>query len=227
MRIQVLSSFLLLSILLSCENDPEFVEPDSGLDYFPITEGTYVIYDVDSIVYNDFTRDTDRYFYQVKEEIGLALSSDNHRELLRYYRNSDSSEWVLRKRYAIFRDSREARRLEENNLITNLVFPLIPGQQWNGNKYNSLNEESFKLLSLSEKDTFNSFVIENLAHVEHYNSENLIEKRSAEEKFAKGIGLVYHFKEYIFTRTDGINTQNDVDSGLTYTIRLNQFHIPD
>ena len=45
-------SCLLLSI--SCKNETETLNADYGYNYFPFDSGTYVIYRVDSTLYNDF-----------------------------------------------------------------------------------------------------------------------------------------------------------------------------
>jgi len=67
MRNLILSSLFLTSILVSCNEDPAFVEPDAGYDHYPLNQGAYIIYDVDSIVYNDFTGNTEEYNYQIKK----------------------------------------------------------------------------------------------------------------------------------------------------------------
>jgi len=89
MRILSLISIFIGLSLQSCREDPAFIEPDLGYDYLPLVSGAYIIYDVDSIVYNDFTRDTDRYSYQIKEEVGEFIegnANEENYELLRYYR---------------------------------------------------------------------------------------------------------------------------------------------
>jgi hypothetical protein len=167
---------------------------------------------------------------RLKKELGEQLPENQEGsvrfELLRYYRADEQSEWVLTKRYAVYKDQTELHRIEENIRYLSLSFPIIEGREWNGNKYSQLDEESFELVNHNVSETINNLAFDSLATVEQYSSENLIEKKSAAEKFVKGIGLVYRFREYIFTRTDGINTQNDVDSGLTYRMEINSYLSP-
>ena len=61
---------LVLAVLVSCKKKTEPIEPmDVGKDYYPLTLGKYVVYDVDSIIYDEFTFDSTHYKYRIKEKI--------------------------------------------------------------------------------------------------------------------------------------------------------------
>lgn len=72
----------------------------------------------------------------------------------------------------------------------------------------------------------NDLSLDSVIVVEQDSNINLIQRDVAFDKYAKGIGLIYRFREFIFTRTDGINTENDVDSGLTYKMVIRDYHTP-
>lgn len=229
MTLKALISICLVIFLFSCREDPPFNEPNFGYDFFPIQEGAYVIYEIDSIVYNDFTRDTDKYHYFLKEEIGKPLNqteTELHFELLRYTRGSNSEEWVLQERFSIARDRYEGHRTERNKKYTQLIFPVNEGQRWDGNQYNDFKERSYEISAINDISDYNGIPTSSILEVSQDSNINLIERDVAHDKYAKGIGLVYRFREYIFTRTDGINLENDVDSGLSYTMDLVDFHRP-
>ena len=83
-------------ILFSCKKDDTVV--DLGYNYFPESVGTFVIYDVDSFVYNDFTHTIDTFTFQVKEIIESVYKDNANRNTLRlerYYRGDASQDWLL------------------------------------------------------------------------------------------------------------------------------------
>jgi len=64
--------FVLACIAIaSCKKDETV--PDLGYGYYPAAIGTYVVYDVDSFVYNDFTHKIDTFQFQVKEIIDSSF----------------------------------------------------------------------------------------------------------------------------------------------------------
>ncbi len=160
---RTLISICLVIFLFSCEEDPAFEESVFGYDFFPIEEGAYLIYEVDSIVYNGFTRDTDTYHYFLKEEIGSPLNQTDtelHFELLRYTKAKESDEWSLQERFSIARDRYEGRRTERNKKYTQLIFPVVEGQQWNGNQYNELGERNYEISAIKEVNEYNGLEIQ-------------------------------------------------------------------
>src|SRR4030067_3558016 len=76
---------LITVLIISCKKDVS-VNPDLGYEYFPATVGKYVVYDVDSIVYNDFTGTTDTFKYQIKETIESIFLDNSNRQTLRIER---------------------------------------------------------------------------------------------------------------------------------------------
>lgn len=131
--------FLLLSLsllLLNCQKETETF-PDFELSYFPTDSGHYVIYQVDSIYYNDFDRTVDTVSLLIKEEIGGAETDNRnqaYQRLNRYYQR-DSSPWQLAEVWAIQIEGSFAYRIENNQRYINLSFPLQLGRSWDGIPY--------------------------------------------------------------------------------------------
>src|ERR1043165_19624 len=112
---------LLFSAGLSCkkEKDPD---PDMGYNYFPDKPGKYVIYDVDSFYYNDFTGNIDTFKFQVKEKIHSVYTDLQSRPTLRierYIKNYSptvpysSMSWMLKDVWAANRTATTAEKVEE------------------------------------------------------------------------------------------------------------------
>ncbi|MGB0882991.1 MAG: hypothetical protein ACPGSO_08545, partial [Vicingaceae bacterium] len=61
--------FLAMIVIASCskKKEEDYVQPYLGHDYAGMEIGKYVIYDVDSFFYDDFTGTIDTSIYQLKE----------------------------------------------------------------------------------------------------------------------------------------------------------------
>ena len=77
---------LLLSLLpvflVSCKKENALPE-DMGYSYYPVNVGHWVIYDVDSISYNDFTGKIDSFKYQIRELVAGNFEDAEGRETQR------------------------------------------------------------------------------------------------------------------------------------------------
>ena len=49
---------------------------DLGKEYFPVEVGRFIEYDVDSLVYNNFTHDTDFVHLQFRDEITTSYTDN-------------------------------------------------------------------------------------------------------------------------------------------------------
>ncbi len=71
----------------SCKKDVETVpSPDMGYNYFPEDIGSYVIYEVDSIAYDDKSHAPDTTRYLLKEVIASSFIDNSGRPTLRIER---------------------------------------------------------------------------------------------------------------------------------------------
>jgi len=132
----------------------------------------------------------------------------------------------LLQKYKLYKTRQEAQRKEGNLDILILRFPLIEGARWNGNLNNNLDERTFNFSQSEQNLMVNDLSLDSVIVIEQDSNINLIQRDVAFDKYAKGIGLIYRYREFIFTRTDGINTENDVDSGLTYKMVIRDYHTP-
>lgn len=60
---------ILVFLAVSCKKETETVNVDLGYDYFPDDSGTFVVYKVDSTIYDDFTATVRKSTIYLKEVI--------------------------------------------------------------------------------------------------------------------------------------------------------------
>lgn len=231
-RISFYSACLLLCALSfsGCKKDEELPANDIGYGYFPTETGHWVIYEVDSTVYDDFEHDTDFYRYQVKELLESQFVDNEGRAAIRVerYRRDfnpavpyDSIPWHLSRVWSFTRTSARAEKQEENQRFIRLAFPVEQGKIWDGNAFNSIGQWNYKYKEVDRPFTIGTFALDSTVLVEQKNEINLISHRSYKERYAKNIGLVE--KNVIDVRDtafDVLPVMTRIYAGTVYNIRM-------
>jgi hypothetical protein len=124
----VATIFIVFAIFIfSCKKDKEVIVIDLGYNYFPDKKGTYVIYQVDSLFYNDFTSTIDTFQFQIKEKITENFNDLSNRvtqKIERFYRQNSTQDWLIKDVWFANRTSNTAEKVEENIRFVKIVFPL-------------------------------------------------------------------------------------------------------
>lgn len=202
-----------ICLVCACKKDKEVISVDLGYNYFPDKKGTYVIYQVDSLFYNDFTFTIDTFQFQIKEKITdnfEDLSKRPTQRIERFYRKNTSEEWLIKDVWFANRTSNTAEKVEENIRFVKIVFPLKKELSWNGNRYNNLGEQNYTLTKLNEAFQLGNLNFDSIIYINQEADSNLIEKKIAYEIYAKNVGLVYKKRLNI----------TDKDSVINYTLPL-------
>jgi len=212
------ASFFLIFIAVafiatSCKKDKEIVTVDLGYDYFPDTKGNFIIYDVDSLFYNDFTSTIDTFKFQIKEKITenfKDLSNRNTQRIERFYRKDSTKDWMIKDVWFSNKTTTTAEKVEENIRFVKIVFPLKKDNSWDGNRLNNLGTQAYTLIGLNETFQIGSLYFDSIIKISQVADSNLIEKKVAYEIYAKHVGLIYK-KSLNLT---------DKDSVINYTLPL-------
>ena len=137
----------------ACKKDSP-TTADFGYNYVPLQTGAYIIYDVDSIHFNDFTKTKDTFRFQLKEEIGLPFTdllgniSYEYKRYKRFYlANVDINTlpFALTDVWYVTKLQDRYERVEESFRYSRLKFPVSEGATWNGNAFNSEDEWNYSI----------------------------------------------------------------------------------
>ncbi len=205
--------------------------PDAGYSYFPDQPGTYVVYDVDSVVYDDFNNTVDTFRFQIKETIQSIYQDNSGRPTMRierYKRKYNKNiaynliPWVLVDVWAANRTNTAAEKVEENIRYTKLAFVVQKEKKWNGNAQNTLGPQDYEYTDVDVPLSIGGASFDSTLTVLQQDHENLIEKQYYAESYARNTGMIY--KKIIDVTSNTINSQYIMDritSGLIYTMIYN------
>lgn len=208
--IKLLFLFTIL-ITISCKKDSDF-NMDLGYDYIVNQKGAYIVYHVDSTIYNDFTKEITRTSLEMKEVIVEDFIDNlgrNAQRVNRYKRAIGDTDWELFRTYYIVKGKINAERIDENLRYINFVFPAKENITWLGNRFidavennKFLNNWNYKYTSVDAPLTLEGKNYSETATIILRDNETVIEKVYAKEIYAKGIGMIYKEWQHLETQKD-------------------------
>lgn len=202
-----------------------------GLAYYPTTEGKYVIYDVDSIVYTDLPVDTFINKYRIKEKIADSFTDNEGKPAIRLERyikvynplkSYDSIPWTIKEVWMVNADKKSIQVSERDIRYTKLIFPIQEKAVWNGNVRNNLGEWDYTYDYVDKAETINGVNLEKVLKVKQFDLRTLISLKVYTEKYAKDIGLVYREMTDLSSNTviSGVPVENRIVYGLQYKQKI-------
>ena len=200
---------LLVLSVVSCKTEEDNFSIDSGEDYFPLAIGQTWIYEMDSTIYDpNGASIINQSITQMRETIVDTLTDaagNTLYKLEQFTRDSSDANWQIKNVYTTGIVNNQAQRTEENLKFIKLAFPLRENQSWDGNLFfdeftivkiagesiEMFKNWNYRLREFAVADTIGGMNFDEVMVIEQANNENSIELRRAQEKYAKGIGLVY------------------------------------
>lgn len=122
--------------------------PENGIEYYPVEQGKFISYSVDSILYDDlgFTKISISSF--VKLEVGEKIedkSTGKKFKLFKYWKKDASSLWTLTDIETITVNANEIVVSEENLPFVKMIFPNNIGKVWKSTRLFNEDIESMVL----------------------------------------------------------------------------------
>ena len=196
---------------MSCKKKTE-TPPDVGYAYSPTTVGKYVVYDVDSTVYDDFFQDTTYFKYRIKEKLEEEYIDNSGRtaiKMIRYIKtynasvNYDQMPWVVKDVWSYLKTSTTLEVVEEDVRFTKLIFPIKVDATWNGNAQNTIGEWDYTYSYMDRTEIVNNVKFDNALLVVQKDdkNKNAIHRQYYIEKYAKDVGLIYREIKDLYSNT--------------------------
>ena len=232
MNIYLKIIFLLVFVtLISCSKKKIPVKDSLlGLEYYPQTKGKFVVYDVDSTVYTDIPKDTIYYKYRIKEKIADSFLDNEGQVAIRLERYIkkynplkpyDSIAYTIKEVWLVNATSKSVQIVEGNVRYTKLIFPIQESASWNGNAKNTIGEWQYTYDYIDKAETINGNALTNVLLVKQFFLPTAISYKNYNEKYAKGVGLVYRQIIDVTSATvTSANILDRIDVGIIYTQKI-------
>lgn len=216
----LLVSMLSIFVLSGCdENDPVIV--DRGEAYFPITSARVLEYKVDSIIFDDagFVNVLDTFTAYIRERVLgpiVDINGDTSYRIQREHRIETDDPWQISDVWLTSLDGFEAIRVEENQRLVKMEFPLYEQRRWNPTTYintsinipvgtETINMYSYwagRVLSIHQPEQIGAFTFDSVMTCYQADDDNELERRYVLEKYAKGLGLVFRMDTIVDSRCE-------------------------
>jgi len=218
--------YFLILILSGCSGTDSVKISDQS--YFPLRVGNYQIYQVsETVINNSICTDPvpPAKNYQLKSLIYDSLKNAEGGytyNIHRYTRSDPTKAWTDLDTWSARVNSNQLIVNESNTPYLKLVFPFTSKSKWNGNQYNSQEEEDYTLtnlgqsyqLSNGEKYTGTQTVVQNDLEDFYVKYDKRI------EVYAPSVGLIYKETTQLTYLQDSCYGQQKVKLGLIYTQTL-------
>ncbi len=204
---------------------------DVGKDYYPTAIGNYVVYDADSMVYDEFTHLPKKYKYQIKEKIeGEFTDSDGKPalRLIRYIKKFDSLKtyaqipWTVKDAWQVNISNTNVEVVEENIRFSKLIFPVKESATWNGNAKNTIGEWTYSYSYMDKAESINGNSFDKVLMVKQKDYRTLISYQYYIEKYVRGVGLVYREIQDLYSGSVvvGVPVENRIEKGTIYKLKI-------
>lgn len=215
----------------ACKKQDAPIQIDFGKNYYPLDIGSYVIYDVDSTVYDELTHIPKTYKYRLKEIITQSFINDEGHlsyRLERYIKWYDSTQpydqiqWKIKNVWSLTPYPNSLEKREENIPYIKLIFPVKTGAKWNGNARNTLGNKTYTYQYVDVPESVNNITFDKVLAVKQYEYRSLIQYQNEIEKYARNVGMIY--KEITNLESQSINpsipVENRAEKGFIYKMTI-------
>lgn len=182
---------LVVTFFIGCKKKSETIS--MHLNYFGLTPGKYVIYNVKEMKHDETVGQHDTLIYQLKTYIGQQYIDNQGRtarEFYRYTRSTNLDSWVLKDLWTIIIAQYKAEIVEENQRIIKLVFSPTIDKKWNPNAFNTNDPLEYSYSNIHKPLVFNGVTFDSTLVVEQGSFKSLIDFQTMHEVYATNVGLV-------------------------------------
>ncbi len=186
-----LFALILLGLIFqSCKT--ESIEPEDiliGTEYYPVSVGQVSEFQVVEIQYKPNSVDTLK--YKLKEEVSRQVKDDGTTKEydIKRYKAEEGKAYVQDSLWAVRVSNKEVVKIENNNWLKILSFPIQTDDEWNVNAYLNKPMDEIRYTNLNE--AFNAYT--STIRTSYTVSDNIINKNERYNVYAQNIGLVYSY----------------------------------
>jgi hypothetical protein len=204
-KVWILALALMAGLMFSCSKE-EGEPTDMGYDYFPLEQGSYIIYTVESIIWDDNDQTIDTTNYRVKMQIDTTFTDNLGRlsyRWLRYIQADTATRWTYDHTFALTRTAERMESVEGNNRFVRLAFPVKTAISWDVNAFNTEDALQAKYIDVGFSKSIGGKTFDDCALVLLEDNSSLINEYYQEEVYARGIGMIRRYDRHVDKKFTG------------------------
>ncbi|MBI1184998.1 hypothetical protein GC194_12050 [bacterium] len=240
MRIHALL-LCIATLLYAC--GPEETAPDKTgeMDYFPLVDGAWFLYKIDSIDFEK--RPYDTLHYWIKEVVApeiKALDGGNYHQIFVFQKRKWTDNWLKVRTDLAQTTDMGAKRYSENVMFLKQVYPPEMNLTWNEAPYNNtgslygdlISLQNAKYVKVNDYHILDNRGYDSTLNIEIFSQYDFINRIDFRERYANHIGLYRRFElnaEFQPLDPESTDSVNNLvpNSGYKFIQTLIDHHIPN
>jgi hypothetical protein len=209
----------------ACDDDD--TQPADPYQYYPLTIGHYLVYEVNQEVYSTGQAAPVVTKWQERDEVD-RIASDSAGIvtyiIARSTRNSSTDYWQKVKEFAVHKYPDKLLTNVDNQPFLSLTFPINSRITWNGNSYNNLDEQDsyyepgFRSVKIGEQS------FDNVLTVIERKDTSIINRYVTIKQYGPGVGLISDDQtNFEFCQNDECIGSEKIESGSHKSRKIIEF----
>jgi hypothetical protein len=208
--------FFIVLLFCSCKKETESFSTASLSDYYPLQEGKYITYNLDSTIFIEFGVADTVLHYQVQDRVDKQITDNSGRtafRIIRFIRQNAAQDWIPNNSFMVTPTDNSIEVVEDNLRFIKLKQPVRENYTWKGNSYitsepypsyqfgsDFISDWDYTYKDVGAPTEINSLHFDSTITVSERDDvigdpaqvgDGYAEKTFSVEKYAKGIGLIY------------------------------------
>jgi len=166
---------------------------DNYSNYIPYKPGSYLIYQIDSVIHDDFKDtffETTSYRLEVIEDIDNSIKTRKLFRTLVYERKDSTEAWVFKQADQWALTNKYFEKQIDNERQTLLSFPSNMESIWDVNLYNTQSPTLRYYTGVNDTFFDGKTIVQNVLKVENEPKQNSVINKQTNEVYAKNIGCI-------------------------------------
>jgi hypothetical protein len=220
---------LTLAITFACDGDEGNRTEDKGENYFPMQVGFFQRYLVDEIRYSAVAEPETLAYELLHEVVDSFLSTEGNKVYViqRSTRDNGNSPWQFQETWSARINSNEAVIIEGNIAYTNLLFSPSPRTVWDGNRYNNLGNDDYKIIAVDQPISVSGISFDKTLTVEQeLNDDPIVFTDIRFEVYARDVGLILKETTQLrYCQQQTCGGDELIESGVIYKQRIVEYGV--
>jgi hypothetical protein len=220
--------FLVAIATVSCDSSDQNPQLDTGKEYYPLRKGMYQIYDVLEIHYTLGVPETLRYELRTEVTDSFPNAEGGFSYVVQRSKKEDGqSDFLPLNTWSSRIESHQVVTQEENISFVKISLPILKDDEWDGNLYNTIGEDTYLMEEVKTATNVNDITYSDCIVVnQNDNQDFVVFLDQRKEIYARHAGLIFKESRLLSYCTVGpCLGQQEIESGIVYTQSIKSYGV--